>query len=109
MVAQVLADAVQLVHRLDAEAAQQLGLADAGMLQHARRLTEPHETMTSRLTRTSRFWPAHRVGDADRALALEDDVAHQRIGLDLEVRPVAGRIEEARAVDWRLPFFIVTW
>jgi len=38
VVAVVLADALQLMLDLDAVAAQQLGLADAGMLQHARRL-----------------------------------------------------------------------
>ena len=72
--------------------------------------TEPHDTMTSRLTRASRFWPCTRVGDADRALALEEDVADQRIGLDLEVRPrLRAGSRKARAVDQRLPFFIVTW
>ena len=94
VVAVVLADALQLVLHLDAMAAQQLGLADAGMLQHARRLHRAARHDDLAVDARLALLAQHRVGDADRALALEDDIAHQRIGLDLEVRPVAGGIEE---------------
>src|SRR6185369_3317016 len=90
----VLADALQLVLHLDAVTAQQLGLADAGMLQHAGRLYRAARYDDLAIDPRLQRHAVHAVGDANRPLSIEQDIAHQRIGLDPEVRPGAGGIEE---------------
>ena len=94
VVAVILADALQLVFHLDAIALQQLGLADAGMFEHARRLDRPARHDDLAVDPRLALLAVHRVGDADTALAFEDHVGHQRVGFDLEIRPAARRVEE---------------
>jgi hypothetical protein len=51
----------------------------------------------------------HRIGHADRALALEQHLVGERIGLDPEVGRERAGSRKARAADQRLPPLIVTW
>ena len=58
MVAQVLADAGQLMAHLDAKVAQAFGLADTGQLQQLRRVERAGADPTARPARASRISPA---------------------------------------------------
>ena len=101
MVLQVLADAGQVVHDVDAERRELRGVADAGELQQLRRVdraaAEDHLARADRLAADL---------DADGARALEHDAVDERAAAHLEVRALhhrmqvrARRAQPAAAVD----------
>src|SRR6516162_5098010 len=95
MVAQVLADAGQLMAHLDAKVAQSFGLADAGQLQQLRRV----ERAGADHDRAPRPSLAHLAGDgiadAGTTLTVEHQPLGQSLRLDMQVPAVANRIEIA--------------
>ncbi len=95
MIAQILADAAQLMHRRDAERAEQFGLTDAGQFQKFRRVDraagDDHLARRPRLATHA----ADRVSHADAALAFQDQRLRHRALLDDEILPSAHRIEVA--------------
>ena len=95
MVAQILADALQLVQRLDAKGAQAVGLADAGELEQLGRVDRA--ARDDDFARSPRFplHPADGVADADATPSFQDQRLGQRPLLDRQVRPRAGRVEIA--------------
>src|SRR4029077_1845804 len=95
VVAQVLADARQVVQRCDAYAAQAVGLADAGELEQLGRIDRAarHEHFAHRPRLPLR--PADGIAHADAAPAFQDQRLGQRALLDRQVRPRADRVEIA--------------
>src|SRR6185437_2147556 len=95
VVAQVLADALQLVHRRDADRAQAIALADAGEFQQLGRVdrarADDHLAGRPGLARLA----IHRVAHADAALAVEYQRRRQRPRLDRKVGPRPRRVEVA--------------
>ncbi len=91
MVLQVSPDRRTVMHHLDAAGAQHVGGPDARQLQQLRRIDraagEDDFAARARLVPV----PALLVGDADGALALEQDAGRQRVGLDAQVRPALRR------------------
>ena len=107
MVLQVLAHAGRIVHDRDAVALEQRARAHTRKLQQLRRVDgaggENHFARRARLVLcTARF-----IGDADRALALEQHAGRERLDLDAQVRTplrrpqVADRRAAAPAVSRR--------
>src|SRR5579872_4283418 len=94
MVDQVAADARQIVPHGNAERAQMLSRPDAGDLQDVRRVYRAarHDDLAIGLHR--RGVAATDEFDADAALALEEELAGLRLGLDPEVRPLARLAQE---------------
>ena len=95
VVAIVFPDAGQRVLHRDAQRRQQFRVADAGQFQDMRRLhragADDHLAVGARFLGRA----ALRVGDADGALALQQDFRRQGLGFDLQVRAVADGIEVA--------------
>ncbi len=94
MVAQVFADAAELVAHLDAGRLEHSGRPMPDNSRSCGELIEPALTMTSRLARASYCWPPS-VADADAAFSVEQQTFGQRVGLDLQVRAAARRVEVA--------------
>ena len=97
VVAQIFADARQVVVDLDAEPLEALRLADAGQLQQLRRGDGPGRH--DHLTRCAclALLATHRIAHADAAGALHDQALGQRIRLDAEVRRVCGPDRDSSA------------
>src|SRR5437660_824870 len=93
VVAQVFADAGQLVHHRDAERLEAFRLSDAGKLEQLRR--GDRAGRDDDLTRGARLQglALHGVAYADAARAFEQQRLCMRAGLDAEIAPRARRIE----------------
>src|SRR4051794_29889889 len=93
MIAQIFADAGQVVLHLDAERLEALRLPDARQLEQLRRGDRSgrhdHLTRGARLERLA----LHRVAHADAALTLEQQASRMRAGVDPQVAPRACRVE----------------
>jgi hypothetical protein len=94
VVLQVLADAGQVVHDVDAERAQLVGVAHAGELQRCGELMAPPHSTTSP-ARTARRAATLRVLHADRARA-SNRIFVTNAGSDVEVGPVLHRVQVGR-------------
>ena len=92
VILQVGADARQVVHHLDAVLLQMPGRADAGELQDLRRADRARRQHDLAAARGAPLGAVLAVAHADGAPAVEAPGRHQRLGLDVEVRPLlAGR------------------
>ena len=93
VVLEVLADAGRVVDDVDAEAGEELLVADAGELEQLRRVdraaAEDHLAGVDRATEPA----AAQVVDPDRTLAVEAHPGGHRQGLDLEVGAAADRVQ----------------
>ena len=87
MVDQVRADARQIVHHRNAERLQVRRRPDAGDLQDMRRVHRAARDDDLAVGAHLGEIAAAAEGDADAALALEQELAALRLGLDPEVRP----------------------
>ncbi|MDR8730798.1 hypothetical protein FEQ04_05139 [Burkholderia pseudomultivorans] len=106
MVDQVRADVRRILHDRDPVPTQLLGRTDARTHQQLRRIERAcrQNHFRARAERLDAAVARHR--DADRALAVEADAQHRRIGDHVQVRPVAAvdvgpRDAAARAVPMR--------
>jgi len=92
MILQVLAHSGEIHHRLDPERLQFAGVADPGELEQLGELIAPPQTMTSPArTRRLDLLPAGPEVDADGAVAFEDEAAHERPALHVQIRlPMTG-------------------
>ena len=95
MVAQVLADALQFVHRRDAQRPQPVALADAGEFEQLRRIDRA--AGDDDLACGSRFalLAVHGIAHADATLAFQDERLGDGALVDLQVGAAARRIEIA--------------
>ncbi len=97
MILQVGADARQVMHHRDVQVAQQGRRADAGALQQLRRgdRAAAHQYFAAGVGGDRVVAVAHQVGDADGALAAEQDAVAQGVGDDGQVGPAAGLVQVA--------------
>src|ERR1700720_4767793 len=95
MVAQVLANALELVANLDADAFEQFRLADAGQFQKLRRIDRTGADDDLPVGAGFVLLAVDLVAHADAALAFDQQAFGQRIGLDSQVWPPSRRIQIA--------------
>src|SRR5712691_8430631 len=95
MVAQVLANSLELVANLDADAFEQLRPADAGQFQKLRRIDRTGADDDLPVGAGFVLLAVYLVAHADAALAFDQQAFSQRIGLDGQVRPPPGGIQIA--------------
>ena len=97
VILQALADARQRVTNLDAVRLQQFRRADAGQLQHLRRIVgaagKNDFLAGAHLDRRAAL-AALEITHADRALALEDEVGDMRMRAHIDIAPLARRMQE---------------
>ncbi|VWB89565.1 hypothetical protein BUB20358_04262 [Burkholderia ubonensis] len=86
---QVRADVRRILHDRDAVPAQLVGRADARAHQQLRRVERTGRQDHFRARAERLHAPVARDRDADRALAVEADAQHRRIGDHMQVRTVA--------------------
>ena len=102
VILQVFADAGELMHQRNVEAAQQSCGPDAGDLEQLRRLQRAGAKQTRARARRV-LGAATTIADAAGAAPVERDPCRLRAGLDAEVLPPARRLEVATAVLQRQP------
>src|SRR6202049_892280 len=95
MVAQILANALELVANLDADAFEQFRLADAGQFQKLRRIDRTGADDDFPVGASFVPLSVYIVAHPDAALAFEQQTFGQRIGLDGQVWPPSRRIQIA--------------
>ena len=95
MVAQVFADAAQLVAHLDAGRLEHVRPADARQFQKLRRVDRAGADDDFPAGAGFVLLPVEAVAHADAALSVEQQAFGQRVGLDLQVRAPARRVEVA--------------
>ncbi len=95
VVLEVLADAAQLGHHRDAARGQHLAASDAGQLEKLRRGDGARRQDHLALRPHGAAHAVLQELDADGTLAFEQEARRQRVGLDLQVRPVHDRMEIA--------------
>ncbi len=95
MVAQVLANTLQRVANLDAEALEQLGLADPGQFQKLRRIDRARADDDLPARAGLALLAVDGVAHADTALPFDQQALGQRVGLDGQVRPPTRGVEIA--------------
>src|SRR6202011_1298450 len=95
MVAQILANALELVANLDADAFEPFWLADAGQFQKLRRIDRTGADDDLPVGAGFVLLAVYIVAHADAALALDQQAFGQRVGLDRQVWPPSRRIQIA--------------
>src|ERR1700724_978052 len=87
MIAQILANALELVANLDADAFEQFRRADAGQFQKLRRIDRTGADDDLPVGAGFVLLAVYIVAHADAALALDQQAFGQRVGLDRQVWP----------------------
>src|SRR5580692_4286254 len=95
MIAQILANALELVANLDADAFEPFWLADAGQFQKLRRIDRTGADDDLPVGAGFVLLAVCIVAHADAALALDQQAFGQRVGLDRQVWPPSRRIQIA--------------